>query len=374
MGTVEFGGSGDGVEMGRNEKQLKAAVFYDLENLCMISKDNRFEGALFDLIKSVKRSELVDAVVLQKAYISKSHAMLARVREVMAKFEIELVEVEPVAGAHLKKANMVDFKMSVDLIASIAYKHAIKTVVVASGDKDFGFTCQQVKEMGRHLVVVSRYENVGQALLDLCDDWIDLKKQPLSAKFVKNAIASRVKLDLVEDDFCVAFKRFIDALEQNVLVKRYLRDFGLHVDYFLMLVGEFVKMPDHRDLGFKNTRALLTFFLSDTKFEIRGNEVKFSARKIPKQQHNLAEIMVNKPKGYSREKLLDYYDVLNRVENIDEMLTYVDFMKQNGMLTDNRLCYRRNYKSTIRKHAKQKLLRAGIEVDETMLTSLSETL
>ena len=185
---------------------MKTAAFYDLENMGLASKNGEFEKTFSALLKKIPGNELVGEIVIQKAYISKSHPSLQHIQTALNKHNVELVAVEPVSNIGQKKSNMVDFKMNVDVIATISPRRSIKTIAVASGDKDFGFMCQQIKDMDRKLLIVSRFETTGDAMLKLCDDWVDTGDQPLTPKFIHKIIETRIRFNSAGLDFYDALR------------------------------------------------------------------------------------------------------------------------------------------------------------------------
>jgi uncharacterized LabA/DUF88 family protein len=354
---------------------MKTAVFYDLENIGLTSKNGEFENSINDLVERIKGSGLVSEIVLQRAYISKSHPSIELIQPVVKKLKIELIQVEPLSESSRRLKNLVDFKMGVDLVATIAGKRSIGTVALASGDNDFGFLCQQIKDMGRKLLIISRYETTGDVMFRLCDDWIDLNGHVLSQKIITEAISHRITGDYTNMGFIPALNAFLTDIENDLLLRRWLTDYGIYLQFFVNAVQERqIPCPDHKELGFNSLTYLINTLLCETNFECKNGTVKYTGNKKEVSQRELINNLVKLPVGYSREKLLVYHDTLSGVENIDEMLTYINFMKRNNMLTDGKLCYKRTFKSTIRKYLKKRLALAGIELDKGEMTEFEVNL
>ncbi|MCL2004393.1 MAG: NYN domain-containing protein [Oscillospiraceae bacterium] len=354
---------------------MKTAVFYDLENVGLSRKPGEFEQAIAGLTERIKASELVGDIVLQKAYIRKTHASVEQLVPILKKHKIEAVMVEWMSDSVRKKTNLVDFKMGIDAIATISLKRSIQTVAIASGDNDFGFLCQQIKEMGKKLLVISRFNTTGDIMLKLCDDWIDLNKQALTPKFICKAIETRVPVGNKSGDFYIDFKALINALEADVLIRRYMKTFGLPLSTFTgAMQTRGIIVPRIGTLGFASLTDFMEVLLYESNFECRSGYVKYKEKKNTLSQQHLIKNIVRLPPGYTREKLLKYYDLIDGIENVDEMQTYISFMRRNGMLKGSALCNRRTFRATIRSNLKKVMEKAGLAVDEDALAEFNETL
>lgn len=295
---------------------MKTAVFYDLENIGLSCKDESMAQFFHNTIAKIRSSDIVDEIALQRAYISKGSDVLPYVHNVLKNEGIELIEVEPVCGAARKKANMVDFKMDVDVIATVAAKRSLQTIAIASGDRDFGFMCRQIKDMGRKLLIVSKFNNTGEGLVRICDDWIDLSEHPLTTKFIGKAIATRVNLDCSEMDFYTAFHAVLSAFEADPLIKRCMTNFGLPFSQFVHIINGYKEIPDGQALELSTKGELIKLLLYDTAFSQRSGIVKFVGGRTCPTPDFLATQIAKLPPGYSGEKFLYYYDILNDVDDI----------------------------------------------------------
>ncbi|MCL2350511.1 MAG: NYN domain-containing protein [Defluviitaleaceae bacterium] len=343
---------------------MKTAIFYDLENIGFGIKNGKYEAEFENLLKRIKSSELVGEIILQKAYMRKT-PHFNYINEILSKYGIELVAVESFSNNTQKKANMVDFKMGIDATSIIGRKRSIETVVVASGDSDFGFLCQYIKDMGKNLMVVSRFSITGEVLFKLCDDWLDLSPIPSKPKFINKALDARIKKDYRGQEFLSSFNDLLKMMNENLFIRRYMVDFGLAFNEFISLLSKCnIKQPNPKDLGFENKISMIDILLNGTKFELKGGIVKYNPQKTFGEQISILDRIIAPPKEYCREKLLLYHDILKEVENVDEMLVYIEFMKKTGMLHNNTLCPKRTFRASIRKHLRQTFARWGINLDE----------
>ena len=355
---------------------MKTAIFYDLENIGLASRNGEFEEAFYNLQEKIKSSELVGKIVLQKAYLRKTHHNLDLIASVLKKHRAELVIVEPMSTTPKKKANIVDFKMGVDVIATIAKKRSIQTVAVASGDSDFGFLCQQIKEMGRKLLVASHFPTTGKSLLQLCDDWVPLSTQiPATQKVIGKIIDTRIIRDYTDMAFFDAFEDFLSALDSDLLIRRYIMTFGFSLQLFIpALHSRNICFPDYTKLGFPSVTPFVITLLHSAGFEVKEQRITYQGKRNPISPTVLLGHMVNLPPNYSREKLFQYYEVVASIEDIDELLSYIKFMKQSGMLQENSLCPKRTFRATIRKHLGSALEEAGFSMDKSAIAEIEKTL
>jgi uncharacterized LabA/DUF88 family protein len=345
---------------------MKTAVFYDLENVQPSAQNGDFTQSIISLQEKIKSSELTGDIILQKAYIRKTFTALEQIESDLKKCGVELVTVEPVVDYARKKTNMVDFKMSVDVIATVAAKRSVTTVAMVSGDGDFGFTCEQIKKMGKKLLVVSRFPTTGNALMKICDDWVDLSGQAMTPKFIRKAIETRLAPEKTDQDFFCAFGTFLGALETDYLLRRYMTVFGLPFSMFSAIVQEKVAdFPKYGELGITRQIDFMDIILGETPFECNNSVIYYrGSRKRPPSQKRLIQNILLMPGNYSREKLLNYYDMVASLENLQEFLTYIAFMRRVGMLNGNKLCNKRTFRATIRKHIRNVAAKAGFVLDE----------
>ena len=358
---------------------MKTAVFYDLENIGLASRKGEFESQLPSLIKKIEASPLTGKIILQKAYISKSHTALPKIEPALKKLKVDLVLVEPInplaASARSKKRNLVDFKMSVDVVATVSRKRSATTVAIASGDQDFGFLCQQIKEMGRKLLIISRFSNIGETMLKLCDDWVDINGAGLSPKDMRKLVETRIQTIDHKEDFLKGLVALLHAMEDDLLVRRYMTSPGMPLDMFHFIVQQKMsEFPKFDKLGFGKLSDFLETLLGCTNFEYKNNTVRFNGNKQQLPAKALFEAIMLPPPGYTKEELFRYYDILAGIENIDEMVLYVAFMKRSGILQNGVLCDKDDILATIRERIEDFVENSEIILDTDSLTEIDNEL
>ncbi len=352
---------------------MNAAVFYDFENIGLSSIYGGFEQTMLALRKKMEASGFIEKIVLQRGYISKGHTAVPRMQPVLEKLGVELVLVNPLYEDVRSKANMVDFKMGVDVIATILPKRSVTTVVIASGDNDFGFLCQQIKALKRNLLVISRFNTTGMAMMRFCDDWIDLSEQKLTPKFIMRAIQARLPKTAPSGHFHTDFNAFLQALSDDTLLRRYMTECGLDLQKVVLILHQRrVYLPKYDELGLASQTAFFELLFGKTNFECTKGMVRFCAHKKPATNHNMIVNVMRIPSGYTREKLMMYHDCLNSVDNIEELMIYIHFMKRNSLIFQNHLRPKESLRDTFRDHLLSVLSKAGLTADESVLADLED--
>jgi len=349
---------------------VKTAVFYDLENIGFTYKSATFEKDFLFLQNNIKKSDFVGEIILQRAYMRKNEHV-PFIESVLTQHKVELVLVEPVSNTSKKKTNLVDFKMGIDVTATVLRKRSVETVAVASGDSDFGFLCQQIKEMGKNLLIISNFNITGNILLDICDDWVSVKKQKIKPGVIESTINTRLIIEYKDVEFFEAFSSFLGAMASDPFVRHCMREFGLPLPMFVSILKKHgIALPKYQELGFINITALVSVLLQKTGYECRYEKIYLLSKKELSSQENLLDSIISKPHNYSREKMLHYYDVLSQADSINELMEYAELMKRLGMIKQNDLCYKRTFRASIRKHIRGLFEKANIDLDEDALKSI----
>ena len=215
----------------------------------------------------------------------------------------------------------------------------------------------------------------GESLLEICDDWVDMDDHTPEPKFIRKVIEKRISTKYEGEEFFSTIRNFLRELEEDTLVRRYLANFGIPYSMLVSLaLQRQIKFPSWVQIGFASQGDFIGVLLHNTCFEYKAGWIKYCAGKQPITQHHLIESIMNIPTGYSREKLIEYYDMVSETENLEEMLRYIDFMKRNGMLKGNVLCPKRTFRATIRKQIRAVAEKAGFVVDESALMDVAKKL
>ncbi|MCL2565237.1 MAG: NYN domain-containing protein [Defluviitaleaceae bacterium] len=353
---------------------MKTAIFYDLENITLVTKQGKFEKAFIALQDKIKSSELVSEIILQKAYIRKTpraEIKLDQMEPVMKKYNVDLVVVESLSN---KTKNMVDFKMGIDATEVIVRRRSIQTVAIVSSDGDFGFLCQQIKNMGKNLLVISKFSITGDALIKLCDDLIDFSDEQMKPSFMNKILDLRItKKNFAKEEPLSALNSFLSAMKEDDLTCRLMTRLGIDFSVFVsILQNRNINLPKYNKFGFPNVMSYMIFLLNNTGFEYKDNRVFYTGRTSPLSQSDLIENVINMPQGFSYEKLLQYYEVLTAVKNINEFTNYMNFMKRIGILKWNSLRPKRDMQNTISEYLQTLQEKSGLILEKGAVKKIEE--
>ena len=153
------------------------AVFFDLENLVIGSREARF--ATFEVGLVLERLLEKGNVVVKKAYADWKN--LQAYKRPFHEAAVELIEVP---GNKLGGKNSADIKMVVDAMELSYTKPHIDAFALASGDSDFSPLVSKLRENDKHIIGVGVKQSSSHLLIDNCDEFIfydDLARSPKPA-------------------------------------------------------------------------------------------------------------------------------------------------------------------------------------------------
>ena len=259
---------------------MSTAIFYDLENISKFTAPKNY-GEFKDSVKMMCDSELVDDIVLQRAYISTTHPAYIKYNKFLNSMGIEICAVDP--NTNSKKANLVDFKMNVDCIA-YSLSNKIDTVVIATGDADFGFLCEELKNYGINVVVASYGITTNKSIIMLSDDWVDFSGE-YSLCDINELMTERIHPD-EPIDYKAAVRGVLEAMLSDKLVKRYMAMERFDLDMLRSFTEKFYKAPRLEEISYIDFVSLLTPGIGIEFINKNGrNLIVPSAEPVPEQAH-----------------------------------------------------------------------------------------
>lgn len=307
---------------------MSTAVFYDLENISKFTAPKNY-GEFKDSVKMMCDSELVDDIVLQRAYISTTHPAYIKYNKFLNSMGIEICAVDP--NTNSKKANLVDFKMNVDCIA-YSLSNKIDTVVIATGDADFGFLCEELKNYGINVVVASYGITTNKSIIMLSNDWVDFSGE-YSLCDINELMTARISID-EPIDYKAAVRGVLEAMLSDKLVKRYMAMERFDLDMLRDFTEKFYKAPRLEEISYMDFISLL----------ISGIEVEFinkngrilivpSAEPVPEPPLNIYEIISGMDFDFSTERFRAWHSWFEEnIDSVSELVYYMNFMTRNKLL------------------------------------------
>lgn len=309
---------------------MSTAIFYDLENISVFTAPKNY-GEFLKSVDEIKKCPLVDEIVAQKAYISLTHSAYIKYKNFLDSTGIEICGVDPKMNAN--KSNIVDFKMNVDITA-YTIAHNIDTVVIATGDGDFGLLCEELKNMGKKVVIASYGITTNKSIVMLCDDWIDF-----SGKYVLCGIDElcRKRFAFIScNDYRKAVKKLVQMIKDDFLVSRYMRRSGIKADEFISLASLMCTAPELKGTGISEDEFLM-MLLDDENVDIvdsrDGKRVVFSDKPKEKSFFDLYEILAGLDSEFSKDRFRIWHEWFSEnIEAIPELVYYLRFLVNNSML------------------------------------------
>lgn len=307
---------------------MSTAVFYDLENISKFTAPKNY-GEFKDSVKMMCDSELVDDIVLQRAYISTTHPAYIKYNKFLNSMGIEICAVDP--NTNSKKANLVDFKMNVDCIA-YSLSNKIDTVVIATGDADFGFLCEELKNYGIHVVVASYGITTNKSIIMLSDDWVDFSEE-YSLCDINELMASRISLD-EPIDYKAAVRSVLEAMLSDKLIKRYMAMERFDLEMLRSFTEKFYKAPRLEEISYMDFISLLVLGIEVDFINKNGRILIVPASEaVPEPPLSIYEIISGMDFEFSIERFRAWHSWFEEnIDSINELVYYMNFMTRNKLL------------------------------------------
>lgn len=349
---------------------MSTAVFYDLENISKFTAPKNF-GEFKESFQMICDSELVDDVVLQRAYISTTHPAYIKYNRFLNSTGVEICAVDP--NMNSKKANLVDFKMNVDCVA-YALSNNIDTVVIATGDADFGFLCEELKAYGKKVVVASYGITTNKSIIMLSDDWVDFSGEYLLCD-IHELMDARIHIN-EPVDYKDALCSVIEAMLNDNLIKRYMSMERFDLDMLRNFTERFCKAPELEDMSYYEFVSLIisghkVFFLEKNGrlFLLPSDEA------IPEPSLSLYELVTGTDYDFSAQRFKAWHTWFEEnLESVNELVYYINFMVKNELLKLDgdkaELIPKRKCAAALLEHAAEAVSQLNIKPEEKELEKL----
>ncbi|SPE55678.1 conserved hypothetical protein [Verrucomicrobia bacterium] len=177
--------------MNATDSNTTMAVFLDLENIALGTKDAHFPT--FSIQKVLERLLLKGHIVVKKAYCD--FERYSTFKRDLHEAAFELIEIP-----HLRQAgkNSADIRMVVDALDLCYTKGHVDTFVILSGDSDFSPLVSKLRENAKTVIGVGVKNSTSDLFISNCDEFIyydDLvRAEPPRARRRTTASAATTKL------------------------------------------------------------------------------------------------------------------------------------------------------------------------------------
>lgn len=229
---------------------MAAAIYVDLENLNI--SNLKYDDALElvrKMVEQISTCPLLDERVIFNGYVSYANTRITMLRNILKDFGIKLIVAAPLEKAP-KKPNLVDFKLYADVLELAMRSRRITTIALASADSDYGFLCESIKRMGKQLVLVTRDDMVGQSIIPLCDDWVNVTGEygRVNIPYLWHRRLPPEKLrQEAEGEACL--RQMLQRITDDRLLNRLIQGGLIHMDNLRVICEAYAVTPDYRILG-----------------------------------------------------------------------------------------------------------------------------
>jgi len=153
--------------------ERNTAIFYDIENLLKGYRSvEKMSDSLdiAEILKSIRKSNKIGEISLQKAYANWSDPRLTSIRIKISEIGIEPVHVFGFPRDQSK--NISDIHLAVDCVDIANTRPHINVFVIVSGDGDFIPLVKKLHEYGKIVIGCSYISSANKIFRSLCDDFV----------------------------------------------------------------------------------------------------------------------------------------------------------------------------------------------------------
>ncbi len=142
------------------------ALFIDFENVAIWAEQEFFDFELTDLMEYLQSR---GPVVIKRAYADWTR--FSRYRDDMLNNSIDLIQLYNVRAGK----NRADIRMALDAFETAVTREQIQTIVLVSGDSDFGPLVSKLREYGRYVLGIGPRSITHPLLSNSCDEFVYLE-------------------------------------------------------------------------------------------------------------------------------------------------------------------------------------------------------
>ena len=142
------------------------ALFIDFENVAIWAEQAFFDLKLTTLMEYLQSR---GSVVVKRAY--GDWARFSRYRDDMLDNSIDLIQMYSVRAGK----NRADIRLALDAFETAVDRPQIETIVIVSGDSDFGALASKLREYGRYVLGIGPRDITHVLLVKSCDEFVYLE-------------------------------------------------------------------------------------------------------------------------------------------------------------------------------------------------------
>lgn len=152
---------------------FNTAIFYDMENLLKgysFSQQTITNLSLKDILNSVKQTDKLGDIAIQRAYADWSHPRLGILRG-----EINALGIDPIqvfGFAQDAKKNAADIQLAIDAVDLAYTRPAVEVIVIVSGDGGFAALAKKLHEYGKTVIGCGYRKATNRVFQAVCDAFV----------------------------------------------------------------------------------------------------------------------------------------------------------------------------------------------------------
>lgn len=330
-------------------------IYYDVENVGLHNNNknsfNSINNVLNEINEYIKRTGEDCEIIKHKAYYNPAGSA-ARFPNSLTEYGIEQKPV-PTPPNEKRKSNMVDMKMIVDIVSDITENDQMHSVIIATGDKDFSFLADNLRQKGIKVVVVADCKKMPASLLSSCDEYLPLRLDEIDTNDIKTFFSERIKKErnVSKNPSSVegAIFGFILEICDDQLLERFIASSKLKVSTFKKLVIDKYGSDIILNSGTADATMFLARLLKGTKLCIAMVDGKSTIcfRSLVPEDVNVLEdpklggIELNgfltSRYGLSEDFKLSELKTFAKyceknINTIDKLVHYIDILRASGLM------------------------------------------
>jgi uncharacterized LabA/DUF88 family protein len=152
---------------------FNTAIFYDIENLLKgynFTQQLISQLSLKEILVSVKQTQKLGEIALQRAYANWSDPRLSIMRGEINELGIEPIQV--FGFSQEAKKNAADLQLAIDAVDLAHIRPALEVFVIVSGDGGFAALAKKLHEYGRTVIGCGYKQATNRIFRAVCDDFV----------------------------------------------------------------------------------------------------------------------------------------------------------------------------------------------------------
>ena len=153
--------------------KFNTAIFYDIENLLKgysFSHQMITNLSLEEIIESIRKTEKLGQIAVQRAYANWSDSRLSIMRGEINELGIDPIQVFGFSRG--QKKNAADIQLAIDAIDLAHVRPSLEVFVIVSGDGGFAALSKKLHEYGKTVIGCAYRNATNKTFQAVCDDFV----------------------------------------------------------------------------------------------------------------------------------------------------------------------------------------------------------